>query len=131
MSHLTYMKTSLQRLTYLEKALKKLNISYNRNQLQEKHTTLSTITDGVPIHLTIPQSNKYDLEFAWDGSNYELVVDLSFWAQPYPVDTFLEKVTQQYAMESLVGESQKLGFQVIESEKNLEGVTTLRLERWN
>jgi len=113
------MKTSLQRLTYLEKALKKLKISYNRKQLP-----------GVQIHLTIPQSNKYDLEFAWDGNTYELVVDLSFWAQPYPVDTFLEKVTQQYAMESLVGESQKLGFQVIESEKNLEGVTTLRLERW-
>jgi hypothetical protein len=126
MSHLTYIKTSLQRLNYLEKVLKKLNISYNRKQLQEKHST-----DGVQLHLTIPQSNNYDLEFAWDGNNYELVADLSFWAQPYPVDTFLEKVTQQYAIESLVGETQKLGFQVIESEKNLEGVTTLQLERWN
>jgi hypothetical protein len=47
------------------------------------------------------------------------------------VDTFLEKVTQKYAMESLVGESQKLGFQVINSQKNLEGITTLTLERWN
>lgn len=126
MSHLTSVETSFQRLTYLEKALKKLNISYNRKQLQEKHTT-----DGVQIHLTIPQSNNYDLEFAWDGKTYELVVDLSFWAQPYTVDTFLEKVAQQYAMENLVGESQKLGFQVIESEKNLEGVTRLGLDRWS
>lgn len=126
MSHLTSMETSFQRLTYLEKALKKLNISYNRKQLQEKDTT-----DAVQIHLIIPQSNKYDLEFAWNGNTYELVGDLSFWAQPYPVDTFLEKVTHQYAMESLVGESQKRGFQVIESEKNAEGITTLQLDRWN
>lgn len=122
MSHLTSMETSFQRLTYLEKALKKLNISYHRKQ----HTP-----DAVQIHLTIPQSNNYDLEFAWNGNTYELVGDLSFWAQPYTVDTFLEKVTHQYAMESLVGESQKRGFQVIESEKNLEGVTTLQLDRWN
>jgi|688.fasta_scaffold367747_1 hypothetical protein len=126
MSHLTYMKTSLQRLTYLEKALKKLKISYNRKQLEQSQTP-----EVGQIYLTIPQSNSYDLEFAWDGKNYELVVDLSFWAQAYPVDTFLEKVTQQYAVESLVGESQKLGFQVIESEQSVEGVTTLRLERWN
>jgi Protein of unknown function (DUF1257) len=126
MSHLTYMKTSLQRLTYLEKALKKLKISYNRKQLEQSQTP-----ELGQIYLTIPQSNSYDLEFAWDGKNYELVVDLSFWAQAYPVDTFLEKVTQEYAVESLVGESQKLGFQVIESEQSVEGVTTLRLERWN
>jgi hypothetical protein len=126
MSHLTYMKTSLQRLTYLEKALKKLKISYNRKQLEQSQTP-----EVGQIYLTIPQSNSYDLEFAWDGKNYELVVDLSFWAQAYPVDTFLEKVTQEYAVESLVGESQKLGFQVIESEQSVEGVTTLRLERWN
>jgi hypothetical protein len=120
------MKTSFQRLPYLEKALQKLNIRYNRKQLEEKHNP-----DGAQINLTIPQSNGYDLEFAWDGNNYELVVDLSFWAQPYPVDTFLEKVTQKYAMESLVGESQKLGFQVINSQKTVEGITTLTLERWN
>lgn len=126
MSHFTSMKTSFQRLTYLEKALQKLNIRYNRKQLEEKHNL-----DEAQINLTIPQSNGYDLEFAWDGNHYELVVDLSFWAQPYPVDTFLEKVTQKYAMESLVGESQKLGFQVINSQKTVEGITTLTLERWN
>jgi hypothetical protein len=126
MSHLTSVETCFQKLTYLEKALKKLNITYNRKQLQEKHTT-----DDGQIHLIIPQSNKYDLEFAWNGTTYELMVDVSFWAQPYTVDTFLEKLTHQYAMESLVGESQKRGFQVIESEKNLEGVRTLQLDRWN
>jgi hypothetical protein len=94
--------------------------------LEEKHTQA-----GAQINLTIPQSNQYDLEFAWNGNSYEFVVDASFWAQPYPIETFLEKVTQKYAMESLVGESQKRGFQVINSQKNLEGVTALILERWN
>lgn len=126
MSHLTSLQTSFQRLTYLQKALEKLNIRYNQKQLQEKHNP-----DGAEINLIIPQSNGYDLEFAWDGKNYELVADLSFWSQPYPVETFLEKVTQTYAMERLVGESQNLGFQVINSQKNLQGITLVSLERWN
>jgi hypothetical protein len=126
MSHLSVVSTSFQQLSYLQSALDKLNIRYNRKQLEEKHNP-----DGAQRNLIIPQSNGYDLEFAWDGKNYELVADLSFWSQPYPVETFLEKVTQTYAMERLVGESQKLGFQVINYQKNLQGITTLSLERWH
>ena len=73
------------------------------------------------INLIIPQSNQHDIEFNRNenSDSYELVVDVSFWAQPYPIEIFLEKVTQKYAMEHLVGESQKLGFQVIDSQKKL------------
>ena len=126
MSHLSSMKTSFQKLIYLEKALTKLNIRYNRKHFEKEHTPA-----GAQINLIIPQSNHYDLEFAWNGNSYELVVDVSFWAQRYPIEIFLEKVTQKYAMENLVGESQKQGFQVINSQKNLEGVTELLVERWN
>jgi Protein of unknown function (DUF1257) len=125
MSHLSSMKTSFQKLIYLEKALTKLNIRYTTKDFEEKHTRA-----GAQRNLIIPQSNQYDLEFAWNKNSYELVVDLSFWAQPYPIEIFLEKVTQKYAMENLVGESQKLGFQVINSQKNLEGLTEFLIERW-
>lgn len=131
MSHLTSMETSFQKLTYLEKALTKLKIPYNRKQLEEMEEKEKHNPDGVIRNLTIPQSNGHDLEFAWNGNIYQLVVDLSFWAQPYRLETFLEKLTRNYAIESLAGESQKLGFQVINSEKNSEEGTTLSLERWN
>ena len=123
MSHFTYMKTRFQNLFYLEKALNRLNIVHNE---QEK-----TISETDTKNLVIPQSNGYDIEFTWNGQEYELVVDMSFWEQPYPVESFIDKVAQQYAGEVIIGESQKTGFQPIKYQENADGSNTLVLERWN
>ena len=122
MSHLTYMKTRFQNLSYLEKALSKLNIAFNQ---QKSNPELSQ------RNLVIPQANGHEIEFCWNGQEYELVVDLSFWNQPYPVQSFIDKVAQNYANENVIGESQKIGFQVINAQKNSDGSQTLILERWN
>jgi hypothetical protein len=116
------MKTSFQNLTYLEKALNKLDI------LHDKQKNNSELTK---LNLTISQSNGYDIEFIWNGQEYELVVDMSFWEQPYPVESFIDKVAQQYAGEVIIGESQKLGFQPIKYQQNSDGSNTVVLERWN
>ena len=50
----------------------------------------------------------YDIKFCWNGQEYELVVDLSYWKQPYPIESFIDKIGQQYAGEAIIGESQKL-----------------------
>ena len=122
MSHLTYLKTRFQNLSYLEKALRKLNIVYHQDQSGQEFA---------PKNLVIPQANGHSIEFCWNGNDYELVVDLSFWNQPYPVQSFMDKVAQNYANENVIGESQKIGFQVINSQKNSDGSQTLVLERWN
>ena len=122
MSHFTYMKTRFQNLSYLEKALNRLNISYNQQQ---------TSSDLSQNNLVISQSNGYPIEFCWNGKEYELVTDLSFWIQPYPVESFIEKVAQNYANETVIHESQKIGFQVTNSQKNSDGSQTIVLERWN
>jgi hypothetical protein len=122
MSHFTNMKTSFQNITYLEKALNKLDILH---QKQKNSTELEK------LNLTINQSNGYDIEFAWNGQEYELVVDMSFWEQPYPVESFIDKIAQQYAGEVIIGESQKLGFQPVKYQQNSDGSNTVVLERWN
>ena len=120
MSHFTHMKTRFQNLFYLEKALNRLNITYK----QQENTSDN-------LNLVIPQSNGYDIQFDWNGQEYELVVDMSFWEQPYPVESFIDKVAQQYAGEVIIGESQKTGFQPIKYQQNSDGSNTLILERWN
>ena len=120
MSHFTHMKTCFRNLTYLEKALNRLNIEYKE---QEKNSTSS--------NLIIPQSNGYEIEFAWNGQVYELVVDVSFWEQPYPIESFIDKVSKQYAGEVIIGESHKMGFQPIKYQQNVDGSNTVILERWN
>jgi hypothetical protein len=127
MSHFTHIKTRFQNLFYLEKALNRLNIT---NKQQEKNLT-DSIVESHNINLVIPQSNGYDIEFTWNGKEYELVVDMSFWQQPYPIESFVDKIAQQYAGEVIIGESQKIGFQPIKYQQNTDGSNTLVLERWN
>ena len=123
MSHFTHMKTRFQNLFYLEKALNRLNIVH-----EEK---VSSKLKSSTMNLVIPQSNGYDIEFAWNGQEYELVVDMSYWEQSYPIENFIDKVAQQYAGEVIIGESQKTGFQPIKYQQNIDGSNTLILERWN
>lgn len=125
MSHFTHIKTRFQNLFYLEKALDRLNILHTERK--------ESVNNATSYHksLVIPQSNGYDIEFAWNGQNYELIVDISFWEQPYPVESFIDKISQQYAGEVIIGESQKIGFQPIKYQQNADGSNTLVLERWN
>lgn len=125
MSHFTHIKTRFQNLSYIKKALSRLNIAH-----EEKTLTNSDIKTTV-TNLVIPQSNGYDIEFLWNGQNYELVVDISYWKQPYPIEIFIDKVAQKYAGEAIIGESQKTGFQPSKYKQNVDGSNTLILERWN
>ena len=125
MSHFTHMKTRFQNLFYLEKALSKLTIPYK----QEETGIQNSISSH--IDLVIPQSNGYDIKFSWNGQEYDLVVDISFWKQPYPIQTFIDRIAQQYAGEVIIGESQKIGFQPVKYQKNSDGSNTLVLERWS
>lgn len=127
MSHFTYIKTRFQNLFYLEKALNRLNISHK----QEKKFINNFNSKCYSINLVIPQSNDYSIKFSWNGEEYELISDMSFWKQPYPMESFIDKVSQEYAGEVIIGESQKSGFQPIKYKQNLDGSNTLVLERWN
>lgn len=121
MSHFTYIKTSFQNLFYLEKALNRLNIKYQQ----------SNDNNNFPTNLIIPQSNGYDVKFAWNGEKYDLIIDMSFWKQSSSIQNFVNKLSQQYAGEVIIGESQKIGFQPTQHKQNSDGSNTLILERWN
>mgnify|MGYP000642431719 CR=1 FL=1 len=125
MSHFTNMKTRFQNLFYLEKALNRLAIRHKQEEATVPNSTSSH------INLVIPQSNGYDITFCWNGQEYELVVDVSYWKQPYPIESFIDKIGQQYAGEAIIGESQRIGFQPVKYQQNEDGSNTLVLERWN
>ena len=127
MSHFTHMKTRFQNLFYLKKALNRLNII---NKEQNKDVDNLNLQSH-HRNLLIPQSNGYDIEFCWNGQEYELVVDISFWEQPYPIESFIDKIAQQYAGEVVISESQKIGFQPVKYCQNEDGSNTLVLERWS
>ena len=125
MSHFTHIQTRFQNLFYLEKALSKLNINY------EKERKVMDSSKSYQTNLVISQSNGYDLEFSWNEQEYELVADLAFWNQSSSVETFIDKISQEYAGQVIIGESQKIGFQPVKYQQNNDGSQTLVLERWN
>jgi hypothetical protein len=127
MSHFTNLKTSFKNLLHLENALNKLEIPYKK----EKKVIELNDTKLYNIHLIIPQSNGYDITFNWNGEEYELVLDASFWIQPYPLESFINKLSQHYANDVIITESQKIGFQPIKTKQHVDGSNTITLQRWN
>ena len=127
MSHFTNLKTSFKNLLHLENALNKLEIPYKR----EKKVIELNNSKLYNINLVIPQSNDYDITFNWNGEEYELVLDASFWIQPYPVESFINKLSQHYANDVIITESQKIGFQPIKSKQHIDGSNTITLQRCN
>ena len=127
MSHFTNLKTSFKNLVHLENALNKLEIPYKR----EKKISELNNSKLYNVNLVIPQSNNYDITFNWNGEEYELILDASFWIQPYPVESFINKLSQHYANDVIITESQKIGFQPINSKQHVDGSNTITLQRWN
>ena len=127
MSHFTNLKTSFKNLLHLENALNKLEIPYKR----EKKVIEGNNSKLYNVNLVIPQSNNYDITFNWNGEEYELVLDASFWIQPYPVESFINKLSQHYANDVIITESQKIGFQPVKSKQHVDGSNTITLQRWN
>ena len=127
MSHFTNLKTSFKNLLHLENALIQLEIPYKREKIviEAENGKLSH------VNLVIPQSNNYEIIFNWNGEEYELVLDISFWNQPYPVESFINKLAQHYASDVILTESQKIGFQPIKSQQHVDGSKVITLQRWN
>ena len=123
MSHFSYIKTRILSLDYLQKALEQLSIEYDtfESALQNSDNQSS---------LKIRQKNGYDIDFNWNGTEYELVTDLSFWEQKWSLTTFVGKISQAYANETIINESNKQGFEFIKKTENRDGSVTVVLERW-
>jgi hypothetical protein len=127
MSHFSQIKTQIRNLTSLQSALSDLGMDWKSGPREVRGYRGQTQTAEVVLE----QNNGYDVGFAWNGHEYELVADLQFWNLDNSVDRFLSKVTQRYAYHTIVNESAQKGFQVSEQQKNEDGSVRLVLQRWS
>tara|TARA_B100000029_G_scaffold469451_1_gene507340 strand:- start:3 stop:344 length:342 start_codon:yes stop_codon:yes gene_type:complete len=74
-----------------------------------------------------------DIGFKWNNEtkSYELVAELDTWDLDVPVNRFIDKVTQQYAVKTIVKEIEEENFQITHQTQNNEGVIELVCTRWN
>ncbi|NEP83862.1 MAG: DUF1257 domain-containing protein [Okeania sp. SIO3B3] len=127
MSHFSQIKTQIRNLKSLQSALTDLGIDWKSGPTEVRGYRGQTSTAEVVVE----QNNGYDLGFAWNGNEYELVADLQFWQQAWSVDRFISMVTQRYAYSTVVNETAKQGFQVTEQQKNKDGSVRLVVQRWS
>lgn len=127
MSHFSQIKTQLRNLTSLQNALTDLGIAWKSGPCPVRGYQGQTQT----AEIAIEQPNGYDIGFAWNGSEYELVSDLQFWQQNGTVDRFLNTITQRYALQTVLAAGADQGFNVAEQQNNTDGSIRLVLQRWN
>ena len=127
MSHFSQIKTKILELDALEAALRDLGIDSKRGDMEVRGYQGQTQAASV----IISQDNGYDIGFQWDGESYQLVADLQYWKQQWSVETFIDKVTQRYAYQTIVTESERKGFQVVEQARAEDGSVRLVLQRWS
>ena len=127
MSHLSNIKTKIRNLTALKTSLTNLGIDWKEGPRAVRGYQGQTLTAEVVVE----QANNYDIGFSWNGQEYELVADLQYWQQPLTVDGFLKQVTKGYALETILQESAKQGFQVAEKTNNQDGSIRLVVQRWS
>ncbi len=127
MSHFSTIKTQLRDLTALQSALNTLGVDWKAGP----HPVRGYRGDRRSAEVVIEQDNGYDVGFSWNGAEYELIADLQYWQQPLTVNRFLSKVTQQYAVSSVLSTTIDQGFQVSEQQQQADGSIRLVLQRWN
>ncbi|WP_009545188.1 DUF1257 domain-containing protein [Crocosphaera subtropica] len=127
MSHFSNIKTQIRNLTSLKAALDDMGIDWKEGP----HTVRGYKGQTRTAEIVVEQNNNYDIGFSWNGSEYELIADLQYWQQPLSVDGFLKKVTQGYALHTILDESSKQGFQVAQQQKNEDGSIRLVVQRWS
>jgi hypothetical protein len=129
MSHFSTVKTELRDRQALVDALRDLGHPPAEGTCQVRGYRGQTVT----ADLAIPQADGVDIGFRFnpDSGSYELVTDLELWKQPIPVERFLAKLTQRYALRTILASTAEEGFQVSEQTSHQDGSIELVVTRWD
>ena len=129
MSHFSTVKTQLRKKEFLKQAL--IDLGYVPNE--GANLVRGYRGQTVKAEMTVEMSKGADIGFRWNpgSKSYELVTDLDLWKQSIPVERFLAKVTQRYALNTVLDSTAQEGFQVSEQKNNLDGSIELVVTRWD
>lgn len=125
MSHFTTLKTKLTDKDVLVKALNTLSYATQENVLLDNPVNHQHEQVRVDVGIT-----RYVGFKLGDDGTLHLVAELDAWEEPITVDRFLEKVTQEYARETVLETVQEQGYTVVSEHKSVENTIEIVAERW-
>ena len=124
MSHFSTIKTKIKDKEILIQALNLLQ--YNVQNDQELINPINHRHEKVKVDVSITD----DIGFKWNGESYDLVADEQTWDLDVPVQRFIDKLTQQYAVQNIKKVAVEEGFNVEQQIKNVNGEVELVVTRW-
>ena len=125
MSHFTCVKTKIKKKDFLIKALNTLGYEAQENLLLENPDD----HDHKQWNVEVAVTNDVGFKRSQDGT-LELVAELDAWDLDVPVSRFIDKLTQQYAIENIKTQTVEKGYDVESEVKNLDGSVELVVTRW-
>jgi|TARA_B100001996_G_scaffold3247_1_gene2778 hypothetical protein len=127
MSHFTRLKTKLKDKEVLIKALNTLSYSVEENVLL--HIDGSHAEDHADERVELAVTHDVGFKLTKDGT-FNLVAELDTWEEPFPIERFLEKVTQAYAKVMVVQTAQEQGYTVVSEQKSVDNTIEVVVEKW-
>jgi len=129
MSHFSTIKTQLKDKELLLSSLKDIGVEVNVAETTQPVRGYKGET--VQAEIAIAQENGQDIGFRFNGEAYEMVADLQFWGQTVPVETFLEKLTQRYSVNTVLESAAMGGFTTEQFVENkVDGTVEIELSRY-
>ena len=125
MSHFKTLKTRLTDTNVLVKALNRLNYATEENVLLENPSDHDHKQWQVEVGIT----RYVGFKMGVDGTLH-LVAELDAWKEPITVERFIEKVTQEYARETVLETVQEQGYTVVSEQKSVENTIEIVAEKW-
>ena len=125
MSHFTCIKTKIKEKDFLIKALNTLGYEAQENVLLENPDD----HDHKQWNVEVAVTDDVGFKRSQDGT-LELVAELDTWNLDVPVSRFIDKLTQQYAIENIKTQTVEKGYNVESEVKNLDGSVELVVTRW-
>ena len=131
MSHFSCVKTELRNKKALVQSLEDLGMEVQVAAEGAKELVSGYQGQTHEAELKIAQQNGHDIGFSYNGNSYELVSELQFWQQDVSVDRFIEKLSVQYAVNSIKEVSNNGGFSLQQQVNEQDGTIAMTLSRWN
>jgi hypothetical protein len=129
MSHFSTVKTELRQREPLLLALQDMGFAPEEGE----RTVRGYRGQTVAAELAVPMQNGGDFGFRMNAETgaYELVTDLDLWKQEIPIERFLSKLTQRYALNSVLAATKTEGFELAEQSVQQDGSIELVVTRWD
>ena len=123
MSHFTKVRTQLQDLETLKRAL--VDLGYNVSEGTVRGYAGQTVVAPIVVKL----DTGLDIGFRQDGKNVQMVAD--FWGHKMDREKFVAQITQRYAYLTVLDQATKQGWQIMADEVQQDGSVRLVMQRWS